>query len=138
MWPDVEAILIVPLAAHALFARPLVVGPGSTVTVEVTTSSGAHGVVTTDGRRQVEAPPGTRITVRWGASPVLLARLNDAPFTDRLVRKFDLPVAGWRERAALRAGDAAAQDGTSAQDGTDGAGDTGTAGTAAGERRARG
>lgn len=105
MWPDVEAILIVPLAAHALFARPLVVGPGSIVSVEVTTSSGASGVVTMDGRRQVDAPPGTRITVRWGASPVLLARLNDAPFTDRLVRKFDLPVAGWRERAALRAAD---------------------------------
>jgi len=103
MWPDVEAILIVPLAAHALFARPLVVGPGSTVSVEVTPGSGVGGVVTMDGRRQVEAPAGTRITVRCGASPVLLARLNDAPFTDRLVRKFDLPVAGWRERAALRA-----------------------------------
>jgi len=103
MWPDVEAILVVPLAAHALFARPLVVGPASTVTVEVAPSAGADGVVTLDGRRQLEAPAGTRITVRCGSEPVLLARLTDAPFTDRLVQKFDLPVAGWRERAAQRA-----------------------------------
>ena len=49
--------------------------------------------------------PGARIEVRKGELPVLLARVHDlggAPaggeFTDRLVAKFDLPVAGWRGR----------------------------------------
>ena len=27
VWPEVEALLLVPISAHALFARPLVVAP---------------------------------------------------------------------------------------------------------------
>ena len=52
-----------------------------------------------DGRRSVDLPPGARIEARRGEQPVLLARLHSAPFTDRLVAKFDLPVRGWRGRA---------------------------------------
>ncbi len=33
--PDVEAMLLVPISAHALFARPLVVGPNSHLALEV-------------------------------------------------------------------------------------------------------
>ena len=36
------------------------------------------------------------IEVRRGLRPIRLARLSNAPFTDRLVAKFDLSVAGWR------------------------------------------
>ena len=32
--------------------------------------------------------------------PVRLARFNQAPFASRLVRKFDLPVEGWRASAS--------------------------------------
>ncbi|HET7516426.1 MAG TPA: NAD(+) kinase, partial [Actinomycetes bacterium] len=39
---------------------------------------------------------GARIEARRGDQPVRLARLHAAPFTDRLVAKFDLPVMGWR------------------------------------------
>ena len=35
VWPGVDAILVVPLSAHALFARPLVLSPTSTVVVEL-------------------------------------------------------------------------------------------------------
>jgi NAD+ kinase len=38
------------------------------------------------------------VQVRRGSVPVALVRLGDEPFTDRLVRKFDLPVHGWRDR----------------------------------------
>ena len=55
-----------------------------------------------DGRRPVDLPPGARVEVRRGARPVRLARLHQAPFTDRLVAKFDLPVSGWRGAAAER------------------------------------
>ncbi|MCB7138162.1 NAD kinase [Cellulosimicrobium marinum] len=100
MWPEVDAVLVVPLAAHALFARPLVVGPGSTVTIDVLARSASPGVLTCDGRRRIDLPNGSRVEVRRGASPLRLARLSRAPFTDRLVSKFSLPVVGWRERAA--------------------------------------
>lgn len=96
VWPGVEALLIVPISAHALFARPMVVAPDSVLAVEVLAQTQGAGVLWCDGRRTVELPPGARIEVRRGSKPVRLARLHQAPFTDRLVAKFDLPVEGWR------------------------------------------
>ena len=101
VWPEVEALLMVPISAHALFARPLVVSPASTLAIEVV-GEAASGVLWCDGRRASELPPGARVEVRRGARPVHLARLQNAPFADRLVRKFDLPVAGWRGVAERR------------------------------------
>ncbi|MHB1613727.1 MAG: NAD kinase [Actinomycetes bacterium] len=97
VWPEVEALLIVPLSAHALFARPLVVGPSSTVTLDVLTEMEGCGVLWCDGRRLTELPPGALVEFRRGVVPVRLARLREEPFTDRLVEKLQLPVAGWRE-----------------------------------------
>jgi NAD+ kinase len=96
VWPQVEALLMVPISAHALFARPLVVAPTSVLAVEVLARTEGAGVLWCDGRRTVDLPPGARIEVRRGTSPVRLVRLHQAPFTDRLVAKFDLPVEGWR------------------------------------------
>jgi NAD+ kinase len=127
VWPEVEALLMVPLAAHALFARPLVVSPRSVLAVELVRESGERvaadagsaeaadgepgppeserAVLWCDGRRRYDLPPGARIEVRRGELPVLLARLGGlagqpagGEFTDRLVAKFDLPVTGWRGR----------------------------------------
>jgi NAD+ kinase len=96
VWPGVEALLMVPISAHALFARPLVVAPTSVLAVEVLARTEGAGVLWCDGRRAVDLPPGARIEVRRGATPVRLVRLHEAPFTDRLVAKFGLPVQGWR------------------------------------------
>ena len=130
VWPEVEALLMVPISAHALFARPMVVSPRSVLAVEVIGGTGRGpvsvdpdilaepagaeppgAVMWCDGRRRVDLEPGDRVEVRRGALPVLLARLHGpgadegpqegtevggAPFTDRLVAKFGLPVAGWR------------------------------------------
>lgn len=95
VWPDVHAMVVVPISAHALFAKPLVVGPDSEVRVEVLTHS-APALLGCDGRRTHPVGPGDTVTVRRSSTPVRLARLHDAPFSDRLVRKFDLPVTGWR------------------------------------------
>ena len=102
VWPEVEALLMVPISAHALFARPWWSAPSSVLAVEVIARTDGSGVLWCDGRRTVELPPGARIEVRRGANPVRLVRLHEAPFTDRLVAKFDLPVAGWRGAAERR------------------------------------
>jgi len=115
VWPEVEALLMVPLAAHALFARPLVVSPRSVVAVELVNTGGKPGpgegglyetdrraVMWCDGRRKFDLPPAARVEVRRGSLPVLLARLYGDPageFTGRLVAKFGLPVTGWRGRS---------------------------------------
>ncbi len=96
VWPSVEALLMVPISAHALFSRPMVVAPSSVLAVEVLAQTEGAGVLWCDGRRTVDLPPGARIEVRRGRRPVRLARLHEAPFTDRLVAKFELPVSGWR------------------------------------------
>jgi NAD+ kinase len=128
VWPEVEALLMVPISAHALFAGPLVVSPQSVLAVEVLGSAGlghegvsrrsqtVGGVLWCDGRRSVDLAPGARVEVRRGTEPVLLARLHGGrvsgdgeaaavpfTFTDRLVAKFGLPVNGWRGRAVKSA-----------------------------------
>ncbi len=126
VWPEVEALLLVPISAHALFARPLVVSPRSVVAVEVTGTSSrgvapvsgnpagrarepaetSGGVMWCDGRRRVDLAAGARVEVRRGALPVSVVRLSGKPgstaFTDRLVVKFGLPVTGWRGRGEGR------------------------------------
>lgn len=95
MWPQLDAILVVPNNAHALFAKPLVVAPTSTVAVEserLTTQATA----VMDGQRRLTVPAGSRVEVVRGARAVRWVRLDDRPFTDRLVDKFQLPVSGWR------------------------------------------
>ncbi len=111
VWPEVEALLLVPISAHALFARPLVASPDSVLAVEILPETDGGAVLWCDGRRCVELPEGARVEVRRGERPVLLARLHEAPFTDRLVAKFDLPVSGWRGAAARRRNGAAGTDG---------------------------
>ncbi|ORC16282.1 NAD kinase [Rhodococcus qingshengii] len=97
VWPELEALLVVPSNAHALFARPLVTSPNSIIAVE--TVAGSHdGLVFCDGRRTLELPAGARVEIVRGATPVKWVRLDSAPFADRMVRKFELPVTGWRGR----------------------------------------
>jgi NAD+ kinase len=96
VWPSLDALLLVPLSPHALFARPLVVGPDSALAVEVLDRTQGTGVLWCDGRRTHDLPRGARVVVRRSPIPVRLARLSQGPFTDRLVNKFSLPVYGWR------------------------------------------
>ncbi len=96
VWPSVEALLVVPLSPHSLFNRPLVVGPHGVIVVEVIQRNQGGGVLWCDGRRTWELPPGAQVIAKKSEIPVRLARIADAPFTDRLVNKFHLPVDGWR------------------------------------------
>jgi NAD+ kinase len=95
LWPDLAAMLVVPNNAHALFARPMVTSPTAGIAIEVE-ADGNDAVVVCDGRRQMAVPAGARLEVTRCATPVRWVRLDSAPFTDRLVRKFRLPVTGWR------------------------------------------
>lgn len=96
VWPTVEALIMVPLSAHALFARPLVTTPESTLTVDLLDRTGASGVLWCDGRRTHTLAPGSRIVARRSVTPVRLAHTHSGPFSQRLVKKFSLPTEGWR------------------------------------------
>jgi NAD+ kinase len=95
LWPDLEAILVVPNNAHALFGRPMVTSPDAAIAIEIE-ATGHDAMVFCDGRREMFIPAGSRLEVTRCGTPVKWARLDSAPFTDRLVHKFRLPVTGWR------------------------------------------
>jgi NAD+ kinase len=96
VWPNVDAMLLVPNAAHALFARPIVVAPDSVIDIDMV-SREHEAVLSCDGRRTVAVPAGARIRARKGRHPVKVIRLGQTTFTDRLVSKFQLPVRSLRE-----------------------------------------
>jgi NAD+ kinase len=94
VWPEVSALLLLPISAHSLFARPSVIAPTSVIRLEL--SPEADAVMWADGRRMISVAAGSSLEVRANDQPVRFARLVPAPFTDRLVAKFQLPVEGWR------------------------------------------
>ena len=98
IWPEVDAMMLIPLAAHALFARPLVLGRSSEIAVEMTMDNRDDAILTLDGRRGEDIVAGMRIEARLSEHSVRLVRLAPTPFADRLVEKFQLPVVGWRGR----------------------------------------
>ena len=99
MWPDVDALLIVPNAAHALFARPIVVAPSSVVDIDLVSAT-HKAMLSCDGRRSLAIPAGARVRVRRGHMPIKVVRVGDVSFTERLVSKFHLPVRTLREASA--------------------------------------
>lgn len=96
IWPNVEALLVVPNAAHALFQRPLVVAPTSHIDIELGPEH--TSVLSCDGRRTHELPPGTQVRIERAGRSVKIARPHPTPFGERLVAKFQLPVRGFRDR----------------------------------------
>jgi NAD+ kinase len=93
LWPEVSALVLLPLAAHALFSRPMVVSPDSEIVIDVTSQ---NAQISSDGLRQTDLLPGDRIVLTRDVSKIQLAYIADGKFTDRLVAKFKLPIEGWR------------------------------------------
>ncbi len=93
VWPEVEALVMVPISAHALFSKPLIVSPTSKLVVDVESSS---ALLSSDSRRKFFLKEGDRITLTKGNEVITLAHLREILFTDRLVAKFKLPIEGWR------------------------------------------
>jgi NAD+ kinase len=93
VWPEVDALVLLPLAAHALFSRPMVVSPNSEIVLDLESASAD---LNADGIRRTKLEKSDRITLTSAKEDVLLAHIKAATFTDRLVAKFKLPVEGWR------------------------------------------
>ena len=93
LWPEVEAIVVLPLAAHALFSRPMVISPESSVVIDI---ESREAMITADGMRKTPLLAGDRIIIRKAFQRVEILHIESAVFTDRLVAKFKLPIEGWR------------------------------------------
>ncbi len=93
IWPEVKALLVLPISAHALFSKPMVVSPESKIVIDVESS---HALLSADSRRKFSLRLGDRITLTRDLDTVRLAHVKEILFTDRLVAKFKLPIEGWR------------------------------------------
>lgn len=93
VWPEVEALVLLPLAAHALFSDPMVISPDSEIAIDVESDVGA---LSADGLRKFALLEKDRVVLSSDKSFINLAHMESAPFADRLVAKFKLPVDGWR------------------------------------------
>ena len=93
LWPSVDAMVLLPLAAHALFSRPMVVATSSTIGIDV---ESPDAVLAADGYRRIKLREGDRVRIFASKERIKLAHIDDSLFTDRLVAKFQLPVEGWR------------------------------------------
>ena len=93
LWPEVEAIVVLPLAAHALFSRPMVISPNSSIVIDI---ESREAMITADGVRKVPLLAGDRVIIRRSELRVEILHIESAVFTDRLVAKFKLPIEGWR------------------------------------------
>src|ERR1019366_2064589 len=91
--PEVEAIVVLPLAAHALFSRPMVISPESSVVIDI---ESREARITADGMRETPLLAGDRIIIRKAIERVEIIHIESSVFTDRLVAKFKLPIEGWR------------------------------------------
>jgi NAD+ kinase len=93
VWPEVDALVLLPLAAHALFSKPMVVSPNSEIAIDLESDSAD---LNADGIRRTKLQKNDRVVLTSDKEDVLLAHIKPATFTDRIVAKFKLPVEGWR------------------------------------------
>ena len=102
-YSQIELRLMAHFSEDPLLLRAYTTGQD----IHTLTASQVFGIpplmVAAEHRRRLQHRPGGRVEVRRGETPVRLVRLHEAPFTDRLVAKFGLPVQGWRG-SAERAG----------------------------------
>jgi len=93
LWPEVEALVLLPISAHALFARPMVISPKSEIVVEIESE---EALLSADALRKCPLVKGDQVRITRDASKILLSHIVATTFTDRIVAKFKLPVEGWR------------------------------------------
>ena len=93
LWPEVQALVLLPIAAHALFAKPMVIAPSSTIGIAIESSDAS---LSADALRKIELKKDDEIAITKSGTQITLAHLKSTIFTDRLVAKFKLPVEGWR------------------------------------------
>jgi len=93
LWPEVQAMVLLPIAAHALFAKPMVIAPSSTIGITI---ESADASLSADALRKIELEKNDHIQITKNSDQVILAHLKSTIFTDRLVAKFKLPIEGWR------------------------------------------
>jgi NAD+ kinase len=93
LWPEIDALVLLPISAHALFARPMVVSPTSEIVVEIESSD---ALLSGDSLRKFALKAGDQVHITKDASVIKLSHIKPTLFTDRLVAKFKLPIEGWR------------------------------------------
>lgn len=91
--PDVDALLLTPIAPHTLTNRPIVIPGSSTVRVQPTMDPRDEIVFTLDGQSTFPVEPGVEVTVSRAPAPLRLVRPSSLSYFEVLRTKLK-----WGER----------------------------------------
>ncbi len=86
--PRIEALLVVPVAPHSLFGRPVLLPAHSIVECRVAANRPVR--VSVDGRQVGTLDEMSSLTIGSGEKRARFIRFDDEPFASRLTRKFGL------------------------------------------------
>jgi NAD+ kinase len=89
--PDLDAMILTPVAPHSLFARSIVLAPDAIV--ELVAMGDRPAAVTVDGKLFADAVIGEPIVVRMGSTNVKFLSLGRHPFPHAVREQFGLDHA---------------------------------------------
>jgi NAD+ kinase len=88
--PRAQCLVLVPVSAHMIFARPFVLAPDETVEITVD-GEGQDASLALDGAIGCDLGPGGTVVVKRHPRPLKLVRLEGPGFIERLRTKLGLP-----------------------------------------------
>lgn len=88
--PRAECLVVVPVSAHMIFARPFVLAPDETVEILVD-GPDQDASLALDGAIGCDLGPGGKVVVARHPRPLKLVRLGGPGFLERLRNKLGLP-----------------------------------------------
>ena len=87
--PQIECLVVTPIAAHMVFDRSLVVAPSEGVSLEVVGEE--PGLLSADGHESHELPVGSVVRILPSPKPTLMVRSDGKSFFAIVREKFGLP-----------------------------------------------
>lgn len=84
--PMVEVLILTPICAHTLHARPLVIDSGKTVRIEIVNAR-QDSTVIVDGQQEYPVDDGDEVTIGKAAIRTCLVRIKDYKFYNILQEK---------------------------------------------------
>ena len=79
LWPEIDAFVLLPISAHALFSRPMVISTKSEIVVTVESTV---ALLSADALRKLPLVAGDRVIITRNPNTIKLAHIKPTLFTD--------------------------------------------------------
>jgi len=97
LFPELDAMVVVPLNPHTLSSRPIVLHGGAKIEIRVSSRNELHPLITCDGHNDFGTEPGDIITIKKHENDILLIHPKDNNFYGVCRSKL-----GWGSRLGVK------------------------------------